>query len=177
MHVAIFAAVAENGVIGRDNGLPWRLSTDMKRFKATTMGKPIIVGRKTWESFPRRPLPGRLNIVISRDPAYRAEGAETVTSLKDALTLAEARGRCMAGADEVCIIGGGEIYRLAMAIADRLYVTHVLTSPDGDTRFPEIDPAVWEAVSAEDHPAGDKDSHATRYVVYVRREPQSAAVH
>jgi dihydrofolate reductase len=169
MDVAIYVAIAENGVIGRDNGLPWRLSSDMKRFKATTMGKPVIMGRKTWESFPRRPLPGRPNIVISRDPAYPAEGAETVTSLKDALTLANAKGRCLAGVDEICILGGGEIYRQAIGIADRLYVTHVLASVDGDTRFPEIDPGIWRVVSTEEHPAGEKDTHATRYVVYERR--------
>jgi dihydrofolate reductase len=169
MDVVLVAAVAENGVIGRDNGLPWRLSTDMRRFKAITMGKPIVAGRKTWESFPRKPLPGRLNIVVSHDPAYRAEGAETVTSLKDALTLADKRSRCVPGADEVCIVGGGEIYRQAIDLADRLHITHVLARPDGDTRFPPIDPAVWKAVSAEDHPAGERDSHPTRYVVYARR--------
>ena len=175
MRRSLVVAVAENGVIGRDNGLPWRLSTDMKRFKAGTMGKPVVMGRKTWESFPRRPLPGRLNIVISRDPAYRAEGAETVTSLKDALTLARAKGRCLAGADEVCIIGGGEIYRQAMPIADRLYVTHVLASPDGDTRFPEIEPEIWREASAEEYPAGEKDTHATRYVIYERRRGEAKA--
>ena len=175
MSVAIIVAIAENGVIGRDNGMPWRLSTDMRRFKALTMGKPIIMGRKTWESFPRRPLPGRLNIVISRDPAYRAEGAETVTSLDDALTLARAKARCMSGADEICIIGGGEIYRQAIDVADRLYVTHVLANPEGDTRFPPIDPATWEQVSVEDHPAGEKDSHATRFAIYARREQSAAA--
>ena len=175
MDVAIVVAIAENGVIGRDNGLPWRLSTDMRRFKALTMGKPIIMGRKTWESFPRRPLPGRLNIVISRDPAYRAEGAETVTSLDHALTLARAKARCMSGADEICIIGGGEIYRQAIDVADRLYVTHVLASPDGDTRFPPIDPAIWKQVSLEDHPAGEKDSYATRFAIYARREQSAAA--
>ncbi|MDW6020702.1 dihydrofolate reductase [Mesorhizobium sp. BAC0120] len=175
MDVAIVVAIAENGVIGRENGLPWRLSTDMRRFKALTMGKPIIMGRKTWESFPRRPLPGRLNIVISRDPAYRAEGAETVTSLADALRLARAKARCMSGADEICVIGGGQIYRQAIDITDRLYVTHVLASPEGDTRFPPIDPAIWEQVSAEDHPAGEKDSHATRFAIYSRREQSQPA--
>ncbi|PSJ52675.1 dihydrofolate reductase [Kumtagia ephedrae] len=169
MQVTIYAAVAENGVIGRDGGLPWRLSTDMKRFKAGTMGKPIVMGRKTWESFPRRPLPGRLNIVISRDPAYRAEGAETVTSLEDALKLAATKGRCMVGADEICIVGGGEIYRQAIAIADQLKLTHVESAFEGDASFPRIDPTVWQAVSSESVPAGDKDSHATRYAVYVRR--------
>ena len=170
MDVVIHVAIAENGVIGREGDLPWRLSSDLRRFKAETMGKPIVMGRKTWESFPKRPLPGRLNIVVTRDPSYRAEGAEIVHSLEDALTLARARGRCMAGADEICIIGGGQIYAQALPLADRLHVTHVKASVDGDTRFPPIDPAIWEAVSSDDLPAGEKDSHATRHVVYERRK-------
>ena len=173
MHIAIYVAIAENGVIGSKGGLPWRLSTDLKRFKAGTMGKPIVMGRKTWESFPKRPLPGRLNIVVTRDKAYRAEGAETVSSLRDAIALAEIRGRCMAAVDEICVIGGGEIYAQALPLADRLHVTHVLASVDGDTVFPTIDPAVWRLASSEDVPPGEKDSHATRYAVYERR----AAVH
>jgi dihydrofolate reductase len=173
MHIALFAAVAENGVIGRDNGLPWRLSADMRRFKATTMGKPLVMGRRTWESFPRRPLPGRPNIVVTRDRGFRADGADIVHSLDEALALARARGRCMAGADEICVIGGGQVYTQAMSIADRLYITHVQASPDGDTRFPPIDPAVWKAVSVEEHPAGEKDTHATRFVVYHRRQSPS----
>ena len=173
MHIAIYVAIAENGVIGSKGGLPWRLSTDLKRFKAGTIGKPIVMGRKTWESFPKRPLPGRLNIVVTRDKAYRAEGAETASSLRDAITLAEIRARCMAVADEICVIGGGEIYRQALPLADRLHVTHVLASVDGDTVFPTIDPAVWRLASSEDVPPGEKDSHATRYAVYERR----AAVH
>jgi dihydrofolate reductase len=169
MDIAIYVAIAENGVIGREGGLPWRLSSDLKRFKADTMGKPIVMGRKTWESFPRRPLPGRLNIVVTRDPAYRAEGAETVPSFDDAIALARARGRCMPGADEICVIGGGEIYRQAMPLADRLHVTHVLAKIDGDTLFPAIDPHVWRSVRSIDVPAGEKDSHPTRYTVYERR--------
>jgi dihydrofolate reductase len=174
MHVAIFAAVAGNGVIGRDNGLPWRLSGDLKRFKALTIGKPVIMGRRTWESFPRRPLPGRLNIVVTRDGDFRAEEAEVVHSLDEALARAEAWAREGKGADEICIIGGGEIYRQAIAIADRLYITHVLASPDGDTRFPDIDPAAWTQMSVEDHPAGEKDSHATRFAVYSRKQQSPA---
>jgi dihydrofolate reductase len=173
MHIAIYVAIAENGVIGSSGGLPWRLSTDLKRFKAGTMGKPIIMGRKTWESFPKRPLPGRLNIVVTRDKAYQAEGAEVVSSLQDAIALATARVRCMAGADEICVIGGGEIYAQALPLADRLHVTHVLAKVDGDTVFPPIDPEIWYLVRAEDFPAGEKDTHATRYAVYERR----AAVH
>lgn len=166
MIVACYVAIADNGVIGRDGGLPWKLSTDMKRFKETTMGKPIVMGRKTWESFPKRPLPGRLNIVISRDKAFQAEGAVVGGSLEEALAIAEQE----AGPDgEAAIIGGGQIYRQALPLADRLYVTHVKAEIDGDTRFPAIDPDVWRVVESQDFPAGDKDSHATHYVVYERR--------
>lgn len=167
MDVAIFVAVAQNGVIGRDGGLPWRLSSDLKRFKADTFGKPVVMGRKTWEGI-GRPLPGRLNIIVTRDRAFRAEGAEVATSLEEAIALAKVRGRCMVGADAVCIIGGGEIYRQAMGLADRLHVTHVLASVDGDTRFPPIDPAVWREIRSEAFPPGERDSHATRYAVYER---------
>jgi dihydrofolate reductase len=169
MKLGIYVAIAENGVIGREGDLPWRLSTDLKRFKADTMGKPIVVGRKTWESFPRRPLPGRLNIVVTRDKMFQAEGAEVVGSLTDAIALATARARCMSGVDEICVVGGGEIYREALPLADRLHVTHVLAEVDGDTRFPEIDAEIWQVVSSLDVPAGEKDSHATRYTVYERR--------
>ncbi|MBN9220503.1 MAG: dihydrofolate reductase [Mesorhizobium sp.] len=168
MHVAIYVAIAENGVIGRDGGLPWRLSTDLKRFKADTMGKPIIMGRKTYEGI-GRPLPGRLNIVVTRDKAWRAEGVEVANSLQDAIRLADLRGRSMAGVDEVCVIGGGEIYAQALPLADRLHVTHVLAAVDGDAHFPPIDPKSWRVVSAQDVPAGEKDSHATRYTIYERR--------
>ncbi|MCV3208986.1 dihydrofolate reductase [Mesorhizobium sp. YC-39] len=168
MDVAIYVAIAENGVIGRDGGLPWRLSSDLKRFKADTMGKPIIMGRKTYEGI-GRPLPGRLNIVVTRDKAWRAEGVEIAHSLDDAIRLASVRGRCMAGVDEICIIGGGEIYAQALPLADRLHVTHVLAAVDGDAYFPPIDPDLWHIVRSEDIPAGEKDSHATRYSVYERR--------
>jgi dihydrofolate reductase len=169
MRIAIYVAVAENGVIGSEGGLPWRLSTDLKRFKAGTLGKPIIMGRKTWESFPKRPLPGRLNIVVTRDKAYRAEGGETAGSLRDAIVLARARARCMTAADEICVIGGGEIYAQAVPLADRLHVTHVLANATGDTVFPPIDPEIWYLASSEELPAGEKDTHATRYAVYERR--------
>ena len=119
MFVSIHVAIAENGVIGREGGLPWRLSTDLKRFKADTLGKPIVMGRKTWDSFPRRPLPDRLNILVTRDAALRADGAEVAHSLEDALTLARIRGRCMAGVDEICVIGGAQIYAQALPLARR----------------------------------------------------------
>jgi dihydrofolate reductase len=168
MNVAIYVAIAENGVIGHEGGLPWRLSTDLKRFKADTMGKPVVMGRKTYESIGRL-LPGRLNIIVTRDKAYRVDGGEVVNSLEDAIRLAETRASRDGGADEVCIIGGGQIYAQALPLADRLHVTYVLASVDGDTRFPPIDPAEWEVVRAQDVPAGEKDSHATRYTVYERR--------
>lgn len=168
MDVAIYVAIAENGVIGRDGGLPWRLSSDLKRFKADTMGKPIIMGRKTYGGI-GRPLPGRLNIVVTRDKAWRAEGVEVVHSLDEAISLAKVRGRCMAGADEICVIGGGEIYAQALPLADRLHVTHILAAVDGDAHFPPIDPDLWRIVRSQDVPAGEKDSHATRYSVYERR--------
>jgi len=165
---AIVVAIAENGVIGRDGGLPWRLSSDLKRFKADTMGKPIIMGRKTWESI-GRPLPGRVSIVVTRDKAFRAEGAEVANSVADAVDLARAQARNMPDADEICVIGGGEIYRQALSLTDRLYVTHVLASVEGDTYFPAIDPEIWRIVRTADIPVGEKDSHATRYTVYERR--------
>ena len=168
MLVSIHAAVAQNGAIGRDGGLPWRLSTDLRRFKAETMGKPLIVGRKTWESFPRRPLPGRLNIVVTRQKDYHAEGAETAASLEEALALAAARSA--ADIEEICVVGGGEIYRQAMPIADRLSLTRVLAEVEADTFFPPIDPGERRLVSEEEFPAGEKDSHATRHCVYIRRE-------
>jgi dihydrofolate reductase len=164
--VTLVVAMAENGVIGRDGGLPWRLSTDMKRFKSDTMGKPVIMGRKTWESMPRRPLPGRRNIVVTRSADYVAEGADVVRSLDEALRLA-------GEAEEICVIGGGEIFGQALPLADRLNVTHVLAEIDGDTHFPPIDLEVWQALSAQNLPAGERDSHATRHVVYERRAPSA----
>ncbi|WP_048646438.1 dihydrofolate reductase [Nitratireductor soli] len=164
MSIALVVAIAENGVIGREGGLPWRLSTDMKRFKAVTMGKPVIMGRKTWESI-GKPLPGRRNLVITRRADYAAEGAECVSSLEVALALA---GGTQADT-EVCVIGGGEIYREALPTADVLHVTHVHANVDGDAVFPPIDAEIWERVSREEVPAGEKDVYATSYVVYQRR--------
>lgn len=164
MSIALVVAIAENGVIGREGGLPWRLSTDMKRFKAVTMGKPVIMGRKTWESI-GKPLPGRRNFVITRHAGYTAEGAECVSSLEVALALA---GGAQADAD-ICVIGGGEIYREALPLADVLHVTHVHAKVDGDAVFPPIDAEIWEPVSREEVPAGEKDVYATSYVVYQRR--------
>jgi dihydrofolate reductase len=164
--VALIAAVADNGVIGAGGAMPWRLSTDMKRFRQLTMGKPVIMGRKTFASL-GKPLAGRTNIVITRRVGFAAEGATVMPSLAAALAAA---GDVAAadGAGEVMVIGGGEIYALAMPQAARLYVTHVHARPEGDTYFPAIDPAAWRAVTREDVPAGEKDSAPTTFVTYER---------
>ncbi len=165
--ISIVVAVAANGVIGRDGDLPWRLSTDLKRFKALTIGKPVIMGRKTWASL-GRPLPGRANIVITRNAEFAAEGAEVVPSLDAAIALANREAEAT-GVDEICVIGGGEIYRQSITLADILHVTEVQAEVDGDTRFPNIDPQVFEKVFEEDLPQGEKDSHAMHFVTWRRR--------
>ena len=147
-------AVSRNGVIGREGALPWHISSDLKRFKEITMGKPVVMGRKTWESLPKRPLPGRRNIVLTRTPGYRAEGAEV------AVSAAQAQALCR-DAEEVAVIGGGEIYRLFWPLAQRLYVTEVDAVVDGgDTHFPPVEARDWREVSREFHPQGPKDSAA-----------------
>jgi dihydrofolate reductase len=167
--LAIFVAVASNGVIGRDGDMPWRLSTDLKRFKAMTLGKPMIVGRKTLMSFGGKPLPGRPHVVVTRDPSRQIEGVQMAGSLEDAVGMAQAIA-AETGADEIGILGGGEIYRQALDLADVLYVTHVEAEiSDGDTIFPPIDPRLFDKLSEEIIPAGEKDSYATRFAVYHRK--------
>jgi dihydrofolate reductase len=166
--VGIHVAIAENGVIGRAGGLPWRLSTDLKRFKANTMGNPVIMGRKTFESI-GRPLPGRANIVVTRRPDWRADGVETALSLDAAVRLGREVAMAMPEAREICVIGGGEVYREALPLTGWLHVTHVLAAVDGDTFFPTIDPAVWAEISSADVPAGERDTYPTRHAVYERR--------
>lgn len=168
MEIVLIAAVADNGVIGADNAIPWRLKSDMRRFRAMTMGRPVVMGRKTFESFPRRPLPGRTNIVITRDAAYRADGAVVTTSFDNA-SLAARGDALRRKVNEIAIIGGAEIYAQFMAIADRLEMTEVHIRPEGDTRFPPIGAAVWQEVARERHPAGPDDSAAFSYVTYRRR--------
>lgn len=149
--ISLVVAVAHNGVIGRDGGLPWHISSDLKRFKALTMGKPVIMGRKTWESLPRKPLPGRRNIVITRQQGYEAPGADVVASPEAALALCKAE-------PDVAVIGGGEIYGMFWDKADRLYLTEIDLEVDGDTRLPSVDPAVWIEVAREVHPKAPGDS-------------------
>ena len=163
MIVSLVVAVAENGVIGRDGGLPWRLPKDMQFFKRLTTGHTIIMGRRTWDEI-RKPLPHRRNIVVTRDAEREFPGAERAPSLAAALALAES-----AGDDEVFVIGGGEIYRQAMTRADRMYLTAVHAGVDGDTRFPEWDPADWRLAEEERHEADDRHPHAFTIRRYERR--------
>lgn len=164
----IFVAVARNGIIGRDGDMPWRLSTDLKRFKAMTTGKPVVVGRKTFESFGGKPLPGRQHVVISRGADIDLPDVHMARSLKEAIVIAEDLARKQ-GENEISILGGGQIYAQAMAFTDRMCVTHVEADVDGDTSFPTIDPAIWVATESLDVPAGERDSYPTRFVVYERR--------
>lgn len=140
--IAIIVAVGKNGVIGADNDLPWRLKADMRHFVETTRGKPVVMGRKTWESFPKRPLPGRANLVVSRNADFDAPGARALPSLATAIAVGMGVAR-LKGLDEVMIVGGGMIYAAALKLTQRIYLTEVDAAPDGDARFPEIDPRHW----------------------------------
>ncbi|WP_273756302.1 dihydrofolate reductase [Bartonella sp. MM73XJBT] len=165
--ICLIAAVAENGVIGREGAMPWKLSTDLQRFKALTFGKPIIMGRKTWDSL-GHPLPGRTNIVITRNGTWRAEGAVIVHSLSQACSVAK-RIASQNDADAIFIIGGGEIFQQGLHIADKIFLTEVLASIKGDSFFPVFDKEKWTLVQTQYIPEGDKDSHPTRFVVYERK--------
>jgi dihydrofolate reductase len=165
--VALVLARAENGVIGRDGGLPWRLSRDLKRFREITMGKPVIMGRKTFQSIGRA-LPGRDNIVVSRDPGFEAAGCRVAASLDAAFALAE-DGAGASGSAEICVIGGAEIYAAALARAHRVYLTEVHMDADGDAAMQVFPVADWEEVSRVRHePEGD-DSAAFSFVILERR--------
>jgi dihydrofolate reductase len=168
MDVTLVVAVAQNGVVGREGQLPWRLSSDLKRFKADTMGKPVVMGRLTYESI-GKPLPGRLNIVVTHKRDYHPEGVEVAHSLADALSMARTRAKGMPDADEICVIGGGQLFEQAIGIADRLRVTHVLADVEGDVTFPAIDPQRFVETVSLEVPAGEKDEFPTRCVVYERR--------
>ena len=169
MRISIIAAMAENGVIGRGGRLPWHLSADLKRFKQFTLGHTIVMGRKTWESI-GRPLPGRRMVVITRQSGYRPEGVEVVNNLDHALALAQS-----AGDDEVFIIGGAEIYRLALPRADRLYVTLVHAKIDGDTVFPPVDWSMWQRSASEQHRADDKNDFPFSFQILDRQSSRPHA--
>lgn len=159
--VSLIAAVADNGVIGADNALPWHLPDDLRYFKELTTGHAIVMGRRNYESI-GRPLPKRHNIVVTRNPDYRAPGCTIVRSVDEALRAA--------GSDaEVFVIGGGEIYRQTLARADRLYLTLVHAEPNGDAYFPEFDQAAWRETSRREHPADDRHAHPFTFVTFERR--------
>lgn len=167
--ISILVAVASNGVIGSKGGMPWRLSTDLRRFKSLTMGKPIIMGRKTLDAI-GKPLPGRVNIVLTRDSTFSQPDVVRAGDIREALRIARNRAR-ETGADEIFVIGGGEIFEMALPYADRMHVTHVEAMPDGDTYFPAIDPEDWMLLEEVSVPVGEKDSDPTRYAVYRRNGP------
>ena len=167
MEVVLIAAVADNGVIGSHGEIPWRLKSDMQRFKALTSGKPVVMGRKTFASI-GKPLPARTNIVVTRDAGFRAPGVVVATSFADARAIAigDALRRSAA---EIAVIGGAEIYAQWMECADRLEITEVHARPQGDTYFSAIDPAAWQEVARVRNPAGTTDSADFSYVTYRRR--------
>ncbi len=165
MDIVFVVAVAENGVIGRRGALPWRLKSDLKHFRALTMGKPVLMGRKTWDSI-GRPLPGRTNIVVTRDAAFTAGGA-IVAALAPALEVA--RGDALRrGADAIAVIGGGDIYAALLPLATRLEITRVHARPEGDTVFPPIDPAQWREAARRECPAGPDDEASFDCLTFTR---------
>ncbi len=166
MIISIIVAASENNVIGRENQLPWRLSTDLKYFKQTTLGKPIIMGRKTFESL-GKPLPGRPNIVVTRQADYGQDGIIVTSSLADAIIAAAAFN-----IDEVFITGGSEIFSQALqaSLVQRIYITRVHATVEGDTYFPAFDKDRWQLVSSEPHAADEKNQYAFTFEVYERRQ-------
>ncbi|MCB9591118.1 MAG: dihydrofolate reductase [Sandaracinaceae bacterium] len=163
MKLTLIAAVAGGGVIGRDGDLPWRLRADLAQFKRRTLGHPIVMGRKTWESLPKRPLKDRLNVVVTRQADYVAEGATVVSDVEAAVEAARA-----SGAEEAFVIGGATLYAATLPHADRLVITHVDADVPGDVTFPDVDWDAWRVESREEHAADEKNEHAFAVVVYER---------
>lgn len=169
MRLAMIAAVGRNWIIGTGNALPWRLPADLKRFKDLTMGKAVVMGRKTFESI-GRPLPGRFNIVLTRQAGYQASGCTVVHSPEQALAAAlESNSAC----DEVMVIGGAQLYAQFLPQAQRLYLTFVEAPFEGDVYFPALDWCCWEETWAESHPADEKNPYPYRFAVLERRPPES----
>jgi dihydrofolate reductase len=160
-------ARARNGVFGRAGGLPWRLKSDMALFKALTLGKPVIMGRRTWDSLPKKPLPGRMNIVLSRDGSFAPDGALVCESLDEAVQIAREQADDD-GAEEVCVIGGAEVARAALPKARRIYLTEVEADPEGDVILPPFDLTAWREVRREHHDAGEGDEFPFTFRVLER---------
>jgi dihydrofolate reductase len=164
--IAFVLAMSRNRVIGADGGLPWRMPSDLRRFKAITMGKPVIMGRKTWESLPRKPLPGRQNIVITRQDRFDAPGAAVFGAVGEALKYA--RGLAT---DEVAVIGGAEIFDELLPFADRIYLSEIDLEAEGDRFFPELEPTSWTEISRETHERGEGDAAGFKLCVLDRVGP------
>ncbi len=160
MKIVLVAAIGENNVIGRAGQLPWRLKSDLQHFRQVTLNRPVIMGRKTYESI-GKPLKGRTNIVLTRDLSLIAPGTVLATSLDAAFAMAR-QDAAKRGVDEIMVIGGSDVFADTMARADRLEITHVHAAPEGDSFFPPIDPAVWREVKREEHPAGPDDTPVSR---------------
>ena len=165
--IALVAAMGENGAIGRGGDLPWRLSSDLRYFRKITMGKPVIMGRRTFSSLPRL-LDGRLNIVLTRNAAFEAPGAVMAYNLEEALDVARREAK-RTGGDEIMVIGGADVFRALLPLAGRIYLTEVDAAPDADTWFPDIDLSEWREVSREAHQAGPRDDHAFSFIVLERK--------
>ena len=165
MTISLIAAVSRNGIIGNDGGLPWHLPEDLRRFRKLTTGKPVLMGRKTYQSI-GRPLPARKNIVISRDPHFSAPGCVVVSCPAAALDAVN-------GADEVMVIGGGQIYQAFMRLANRVYLTRVDVDTAGDTRFPRLEDDAWQLTSSEPHGADEDHAHEFSFEIFDRLPPDS----
>lgn len=166
--IVFVVAVARNGVIGANGAMPWRLPSDLKRFKEWTWGKPMIMGRKTWDSI-GRPLPGRETIVVTRDEAFSPDGAHVAHSVEAALALARQRATAM-GVDEIMVVGGADIFRALAPKADRIVLSEVDLAPPGDVLFPPVDPAIWREVSTERPPRAEKDDAAIVIRTFERKD-------
>ena len=174
IEIVLLAAVADNDVIGRGGALPWRLKSDMQRLRAITWGKPVVVGRTTFLSFTRKPLPGRTNIVLSRSTSFAAPGALVASRLDAALEAA--RGDALRrGVATIIVLGGADVYAQTMAIADRLLITRVHLKAHGDTSFPPIDPHVWREAERSEHRAGPDDDASYTMFTYERRATPHAS--
>ena len=167
MQIVLVAAIGENNVIGRAGQLPWRLKSDLQHFRALTMNRPLIMGRKTFESI-GKPLKGRTNIVLTRESSLPAPGLVLASNLDDAFRIAR-EDAAKRGVDEIMVIGGSDVFADTMAMASRLEITHVHAKPEGDAFFPAIDPAVWREVGREEHAAGPDDSASFAVAAYLRR--------
>jgi dihydrofolate reductase len=166
MQIVLIAAIADNGVIGRGGTMPWRVKSDMRHLRALTMGKPVVMGRKTYESLHIKPLPGRTNIVVTRDANFTAPGVLVASSLEAALEAA--RGDALRRGSDIMVIGGADIYAQAMPLAGRLELTQIHMTPEGDSFFPAVDPAVWRQAAREAHPAGPDDDADYDFVSYLK---------